>query len=542
MKNALPEEELIATSTDSETEIAVSSATNKRVLIMADERGRATGKGSGIQKLNLLNLFEQARKFGANLIACSKELRKSYLCKYYFEMFGWDNQTGESRAIWYDQDLRPIGLVILAHQDGEEEVYNMFEAKKDTSYSGMQGTGGEIGAFDLYNKDAIADIFLEYLQTSRLVIKTKGEAVAIMESAKFKEIYPTHIPKKLEDEIADLALINLRTLSKRIADAQQTEIDPAVIEAVAERLAQDSTFYRIKSEYSIRNFIRSYCTDVVKDLMQINAIANLIYYKQKELHANIVISGETTERNGKGPSEWGDDITEIDKLHFEHFTKVLEWKIPKIQKHLKLKSSSKRNWLLIETLKRKAAGETHDDVIKELNLGHGSVTNYITEMQTYYMGYAGQDTEDEELTERGIDHISAEDNSTDPDVIILGKDQTPVEVWSLKTFLDFDFFTATDRVGVHEKAYAEAHHIPLLLKVYECRGYKWHTLRWIPQVKNGQAVKGENAGVSVTSPSLPAGLSGHPPLPEAPLAGTPTIAGIAMGTGGGQARRKRRKS
>jgi len=281
-------------------------------------------------------------------------------------------------------------------------------------------------------------------------------------------------------------------------------IKPEIIDAIADRVAVDPTFKYIKSANSLRNYIRTFCIDIVT-LEQVNVAADLIYYKQKELHESGVFQAKEALSIPKSSEPWILEHEFTDPTFFQRIMKHLERRIPN-----KLKRKSK----MLEAFRRKAQFEGHDDVMKETGISHGSVTDYIVEIQTYYLGDAGEDAMDEWLTELQIHHLTQGKNSDKPDHTIFDLDDKTIEIWSQKTQLDFDLYKCTHNVSPNEFAAAEVNKCPLFLPAYECRGFKWRILRFAPGPETGQKVN----SILMTSPSPLGGATGSQGAARVPAA------------------------
>jgi hypothetical protein len=485
---------------------AIAECTNHSILNF-DEDVMPSGDESNNIKKYLMNESKFLRMKEINENLSYKKRTTNELCNAYFEMCGFNEATGESRTVMYDPNGACLGFVILK-RNFDEAFFEPFKIAKEKAFQGLLDSGGMKPAFDNEEDEKFISLFFDVLQKKGLFIKEIAKLMAFIQNYasenKLAIFEPTikRVAARLSVKIDEYIL-------KAKKEQIPVAIAPEIISKIGDLLAADGTFKRMKSVNSIRNYIRVYCKDFVTP-EQVNVAADLIYYKQKELHE---ISMAQTQEALKVISEgnnWVDEGVAEDIGFFKRVLKYLDRRIPQ---------SEGQRGLWIETFKRKAQTESHDDVIKELGISHGTVTNYVTKIQEKYLGAAGEDAQDEELTEKGIPHLTQGKNSDLPDHLIFSQNQKIIEVWSQKTYLDWDFYKATHEVSPNEFAAAEANNCPLMLRGYECRGFKWHILRYNPPPKIGQTVNkssmtSPNPGPAPQDPGTP--TSPSPPTPAPP--------------------------
>lgn len=492
-------------------------------IICFDEDMVAIGENSEKIKKMVKNKMKLLREKELNVVASYKTWTPNDLADGYFEMCGFNEVTQQTRTMFMDGNGAYQGLIFF-EKNFDEAFYRPFELAKTAMSEYLQNTDGELSAFNIEQDDALIQQFFELLQIRGLFIRDTSKLTAFI----LNEASAQHL------NISDLIIKRIAPrlsvkMEEYIASTKKgkpiVSVDPETVAIIADRIANDTTYCRVKSANSLRNYLRSYCSDLVKP-DEINSLADLLYYKQKELHEKGLLQTQGTAQTAKGSEEWTEEQKFVDKPLFSHLLKYLAHRIP---------DALKRKTKMIEAFKRKAQTESHDDIIKELKISHGSVTDYVTEIQEKYLGDAGEDARDEELTEQGIPHLTQGKNSDKPDHLIFDSQGNIIEVQSQKTFLDFDLYKATHNVSQSEYATAEANNCPLFIWAYECRGFTWHVLRYTPSEKNGQIVK-SNLLSSPHALAQELGVEGPAasPAPRGTPSEAPAVANFAREAGGGQ--------
>ena len=438
---------------------------DERTIIMCDENTRAMGTGSNKEKWSLSNLLEQARKYGDTLFVELKTWRNVYLANYYLQMFGFNTKTGESRAIWYDQDLRSLGVIVF-QESGDEVFYEMFEKEKDLAFDQLKHNRGELPAYSGYDIEMVAQTALQCIENHpELEIKpNKSEMTDFLTSKEFTEVYTSMVPDAIRGKVANAVIKHLRTIQTekkhKAKEDAKTAINPTAIDQAVERLIADPAYTKIKSVIHIISFLRAHCTDIIP-LDQVGAAAPLIFYKRKEIREKSL--NELQQRSEGMKANPNYRIVEQHNRP-DYLTPLRE----------QLKEGGVP-FNEVRTFQLKCAHQGNDDVALQLKHeglkgSSGSVSNWITDIQQNYLGYAFEKVIDHELTREGIPHITGGGNTSDIDQIIFEDTacKIPKEVRSVKCYCVMDIYHAVSNVSDNEKTYAKEHQIPCFCYAYEC--------------------------------------------------------------------------
>ena len=261
-----------------------------------DEDLDPTGTESYNIKKYLKNESKGLRLKSINIILSYKKKTVNDLSEMangIFEMFGFNPETGESRAMMFDSNYSPLGTVILM-KNFSQEIYDQFDQKKLIMFTELLNNGGRIGAHDTSGDTALVEQFLGVFEKED-ILPSEVEGMILNYAISNKiEIQDTTL-KRLVKRLKPLVRRANKTQKKKQSDMV---IDPIIIGTVTERITADRAGKLIKSAPRIESWLRAYCTDIIP-LEQMNAVATLIYVNRRADRESI----QTFKQECNSPSQ-----------------------------------------------------------------------------------------------------------------------------------------------------------------------------------------------------------------------------------------------
>lgn len=149
-------------------------------IIVRDEDLEATGPGSRTEEKDLHNFQKLGREYEVSTIYNFKKYRNIEIANYYFEMFGWNPKTQESRALVRDELGDYMGFIILK-VNYDAAYYKQFETEKSKVADQLKKTKGHLGAFGSSNITEMVDRVWNLYKTKDLSLKKVSEFAAFID-------------------------------------------------------------------------------------------------------------------------------------------------------------------------------------------------------------------------------------------------------------------------------------------------------------------------------------------------------------------------
>jgi hypothetical protein len=208
-----------------------------------DENLESTDIGTETIRTHVTNFMKELREFEHNLIYEIKWFENIPFANYYLIMFGYNEESGETRALVRSQRGHYLGFIILKKQY-DEAHFEPFAQAKPESFKKLQQNRGKIDAFDGLDKEAIAQALIETIKTNNLCVTRNSEVVEIFDMHEFKEKYP-EISVSMQEkkiEIARQVLIRLKGNRQPIDKIHTQSKAPAKV--LSENVYPDPKFLR----------------------------------------------------------------------------------------------------------------------------------------------------------------------------------------------------------------------------------------------------------------------------------------------------------
>lgn len=187
--------------------------------IVRDEDMSATGEGCNVEETDWGNLIRLAREGSNSIFHEFKKYQNIGVANYYFEMFGWDPETQESRALVRDELGDYMGFVII-EKNYDAEFIKQFETKKTDIYEELKGSKGHISAFKGMDTSKLADKVWDLYKSKGLHFNRAGLFKAfIMDSKELDEL------KNVSDIVKDrvVQILVMRAISEPKPQTRKSE-------------------------------------------------------------------------------------------------------------------------------------------------------------------------------------------------------------------------------------------------------------------------------------------------------------------------------
>jgi len=176
-----------------------------------DENLKNTDLGTDIIRVHVDNFIKELREQEHNIVYEIKTFEQIPFATYYIILFGYNEDTGETRALIRSKRGHYLGFIILK-KEYDEAHYEPFAQAKHESFIKLQKNRGKVDAFDGLDKEQIANALLETIHAHNLYVTRNAEVVEIFDMHEFTEKYPDIVVpmRELKTDIARQVLIRLK--------------------------------------------------------------------------------------------------------------------------------------------------------------------------------------------------------------------------------------------------------------------------------------------------------------------------------------------
>jgi len=170
----------------------------KHSTVVRDEDLEATGPGSRIEQIDLNNFQKLGREYEVNTIYNFKKYRNIEIANYYFEMFGWDPTTKQSRMLVRDELGDYMGFIVL-DTNYDDDYYKQFQTKKSEVAQQMRDSKGHLSAFGSTDVTQIVNRVWDYCKEKGVIFKHGSEFISLIKDEPAFEDIANLSSKILED-------------------------------------------------------------------------------------------------------------------------------------------------------------------------------------------------------------------------------------------------------------------------------------------------------------------------------------------------------